>query len=370
MSTKSKCDFFSCSLWFLFFTVVHTVLAAPPAPPPSTASGIVYFEYDGAVMQMRADGSQKSVAIPANLYTGIPDLVTGMGIASPSNLTYGYQPWWLTVEEVGDGNIYPWGANRRELYVSQVSVGGATRIRVQLTDLFQSGIAPYMNASGFLSTCWSNDNLDTFISFVGVDVIDPQAVTLFKVPFRVTAGNVPGIDMTQLEEFPLLAWRDYHWSPAGQTAVYQFTNSSNVSSLLKHSLGDPLPTTLWVNSRASSADLSPQWSPAMVTEKVAFSRFRSTLERDVLTVNSSNGGGVKVILTARSRSFAMPLWAPLDGAYIVAKETDVSKSTWKHQLVQVPSGGGTRVNLTADLDSTKNKYLLAWRSGVEYFDLP
>lgn len=364
MSTKSKCDFFSCSLWFLFFAVVQAALAAPPAPPPpSTASGIVYFVYDGAVMQMRADGSQKSVAIPANH-------VTDMGIASPSNLTYGYQPWWLTVEEVGDGNVYPWGASRRELYASQIGADGATRLRVQLTDLFPAGIAPYANASGFLSTCWSNDNLDTFISCVGIYVNDPQAVTLFKVPFRVTAANVPGIDMTRLEEIPLLGWRDYHWSPAGQTVVCQFTNLSNVSSLLKHSLGDPLPTTLWVNSRASSADLSPQWSPSMATEKVAFSRFRSTLERDVLIVNSSNGGGEKVVLTARSRSYATPFWAPLDGAYIVAKETDLSKSSWKYQLVQAPSGGGTRVILTADLDSTKNKYLLTWRCGLEYFDLP
>lgn len=362
MLNTSRRVFVSCSVGFLFLAVIQTAGAAPPSPPPSTASGIVYFEYGGTVMQMRGDGSQKAVAIPANLRND-------MGLASPSNLTYGSKPWWLTVEEVGDGNIYPWGANRRELYVSRIGDGGTTRLRVQLTDLFQAGIAPYMNASGFLSTCWSNDNLDTFLSFVGINVNDPQAVTLFKVPFRVTAGNAPGIDMTRLEEIPLLDWRDYHWSPVGQTMVYQFTNSSNVSSLLKHSLGDPLPTTLWMNSRTSSADLSPQWSPTMATEKVAFSRFRSTLERDVLTVNS-NGGGEKVVLTARSRSYATPFWAPLDGAYLVAKETDVSKSTWKYQLVQAPSGGGARVILTADLDSMKDKHLLAWRCGLEYSDLP
>ncbi|MEX0702867.1 MAG: hypothetical protein WD069_12295 [Planctomycetales bacterium] len=139
-----------------------------PAPP-----GTIFFEYSGEVWGMSADGSGKRRALTQH--------VPGR---QPSSLVYGDDPitdrWWLEhqiVEPVTEGNYLfvlddggfvfrPFVPGLGELFALRADANtGDVLERVQLTH-----IRPYVRIHNTIR--WSNDGVDSFVSFVGNDLRD------------------------------------------------------------------------------------------------------------------------------------------------------------------------------------------------------
>jgi Tol biopolymer transport system component len=70
-----------------------------------------------------------------------------------------------------------------------------------------------------------------------------------------------------------------------------------------------------------------------------------------------DGTGIKTITSSGG---GWPAWSP-DGSHIVYSQSTKKGNTTTYNIFRVPAGGGTAVNLTADLQSTYLKLPLAWR---------
>jgi len=345
----------------------------PPATPP--APGRVFLSVANAaepdyfdILQMRADGTGLEVAIPAALWNTSP-----YGMPVPSNLRYNGEHWWLQVEEIHNGQTYPWGALRRELVVFQPFVdgqGNVTRFPITLTNLFERGIVPFVNQVGVQSTRWSNDNADTFVSFVGAYATESglePGLYVFRIPVVFDATGNPSADLSAIDasRIPLGQFREYDWSPDGTSIVCDWLDADNFSHLLRYSAlefaaGLP-PTVVWSNTRSSSSALNPHWSQLddSGNTRIAFASHRRVWERDAMTI-APNGTSLSTLQTGRDKGYWNPLWAPLDGSQLVLREVAVGRNSISVKIIRVNSDGSGRVDLL-----TSEAQLIAWRLSIE-----
>ncbi|MHB8953715.1 MAG: hypothetical protein ACYC4U_12155 [Pirellulaceae bacterium] len=368
------------SRWLILMLVLGFVVSPleaekpkPPAPPP--APGYIFFSVANTaepqysdILQMRADGTGLEVAIPAALWKTTP-----YGMPIPSNLRYNGEHWWLQVEEINDGQKYPWGALRRELVVFQAiddGQGNVTRLPLILTNLFDLGIVPFVNQVGVQTTRWSNDNADTFVSFVGAYATETgiaPGLYVFQVPVIFDATGFPSADLSTIDasRIPLGQFREYEWSPDGMSIVYDWLDEFNVSHLLRHSAlefaADLPPMEVWSNTRTSSSALNPKWSQPddSGSTRIAFASHRGVWERDAMTI-SPIGTGLQTLQTGKSKGYWSPLWAPLDGSQLVVREVTAGRNSISVKIIRVNRDGSGRVDLLAS-----EAQLIAWRLSIE-----
>lgn len=407
MPTMSKPGLLRVALFLLLLPAAPAARAAKPTQPPPAAAGTVFFEYQGEIRQMQADGTGGGVALASD------DLaLMGLGIEVhplPSSCRYDNRHWWLWIGARDGATTYPGtGALVREVFVGVPGPGGWA---VQLTDFFDDPAGQALVPSGYGNSewqilNWSNDGLDTFVSFVGYDMsespVPPRQWYIYQL--AIIAGE-DGRPLGPADGWPLVTGRiplpsnedgssatNHHWAPDGQTVLYQFDLGSSATSggfaaLYRHSLveadlGFPA-TELWRNDRETGIfgqNLGAQWSPDLdpgtdgYQGKIVFCRFRSSIERDLLTIpataeNLVGPAGTTSILSGRYRGYSQPRWAPLDGSQIVAREVDGSKgidvSKYPKNIVRIQGSGGSLVKLGGNLDSLALKQIVAWRHGFE-----
>jgi hypothetical protein len=358
-----------------------------PPPPPPAAPGTVFYESASTIWRIHQNGTQ-AVAIDA---ATLASLRRHNGTSSvtpvPTSQTHDGQSWWIWTAPRGDGAAYP-GYPDRPVLEFHVGIPGQLAYRV--SDLFASDHIYVANLErGRL--CWSNDDQDTFFSFIGRDLDDPVAqFYIFQVPYALVDGVPASGPIARRIPVPDSVWHD--WSPDGVTALYQQTiqnpDGTYTARLMKRTATDnannpPLftpATAVWTNDRSSWSDLQPRWSPDLdpiapgYQGKIAFARFRSTIERDVFTIPSNAEGlfGLgpltTLVLSGRSMGYSQPHWAPGDGSQLACgwldgrKGTDVSK--YPRNVIRFHLAAGSVTNLTSGLDQQAEKSIIAWRLGT------
>jgi len=273
--------------------------------------------------------------------------------------------------------------DRRELFLFTADRSGPTdRLQFlvslpndEVSDLYSVGIVPYNSMASERRICWSNDGLDTFISFFGTDRFeshpnDPAdplnfdnwtyARYIYKFPL-VWIGGIPYLNNQQMYRIPVDSARSLDWAPDGQTVVYQ-----NRGEIYTHHIGDPLPTEISSNGRI------PAWSPDLEATiagdqcRIAFTARYSNYYNDQITVNPDGSGSVTVA-GLRADVNSENCWEPVAGTRIVILASEYQRKTWSwlHDIVVIPSSGGEPVNLTTNLNRSVYKHIIAWRHGLE-----
>ncbi|MHB8970372.1 MAG: TolB family protein [Pirellulaceae bacterium] len=110
-----------------------------------------------------------------------------------------------------------------------------------------------------------------------------------------------------------------------------------------------------------SGDVNPRWSPPGVPERIAF-------KSAGLCTIAPNGTDLKVVYDAGTKSWSdylrNPYWSP-DGKYLVTENVLATMgkggvSTYSYEIAVVPSQGGAKAILTADMPEADMRPL-GWR---------
>jgi hypothetical protein len=363
----------------------------PPKPPNDdggTEPGTIYFIFNAdhnapfepeIVLGMNPDGS--------GVFQALPDDFLGQ----PSRRVYGEDAhrWWLTVWPIFDGNFYPNGGQRREVFAFRPDPGAPQGVRaLQLTDLFDldnpgQSIEPAPDTWRWAR--WSNDLEDTFISFRGADHAEGGANCIFRVPLNGaliedmdTGGSEPLIGREYIERVLQLPGPcgEHAWSPDGNELAYVCTPDQPIEGLSKFiyvksadadgyfaplEMGTPIWAGNW--TYASMLDWSPDGS------RIAFNGQTPDMGHYNLWTLAPDG----TVLSQSDPyySYGFPRWSP-DSRYMALNVTkrDNSFKSGSYFLRDVArvnrNGRGVRV-LTADLEVSSTsfpraryKYVIAW----------
>lgn len=323
----------------------------PKDDPPPLPETTIYFTpfanfVDSAHAAMNTDGSGKVEVMPDG-FRGVP-----------SHLVYGADGhrWWLTIEEVGDGQTYPGTATpRREAYASRpVILGDGTldRDRFQLTNTFDPNriVAPSRTPR------WSNDGGDSFVSFEATveDEMGEFVSRLVRVPFVIDAGGNP----TVVEEhvvFDIPGCCAFDWSPDGEQVVTQIgVFNDGIRTDLLFVFNVTLGTSLQLFPDDA---FTPTWQPD--PDDTGITRIAFESGDDIWTINPDGTGATLVHQSPGFPKgvFRSPSWSP-DGEHLLFQfihKTDRRKGTTSpfgsnSDVVRAPAQGGAVVDLTKDLD--------------------
>ncbi len=325
--------------------------AKPGTPPDPPGPGTICFretfvtaDYITAqdVWEMNSDGSNRLLA-----YTKYSTEVD-----EPSCQTYGGYRWWLTlIDDMVNGN---------ELYAFRPDDEGGLKW-VQLTDVARDDIDLL---GDLIRARWAPDDL--FITVVGADKrqttptyhiwrIDISGLEIELAGESFTPVTVSGDDRF----YAIVNGAEsinggYALSPGGDKVVYQTPSGVWVTHV------DYPNTRTFLRSDGMRFDWSPDGT------KITF-----TVQPSIWTMNV-DGTGAKAVAIGKnvtgtmhgSPGYLHSFWSPDSKWLVFRREVQVRVGNTRPiqcDIVQMPAGGGTIVNLTSDMDPFKWKLPLAWR---------
>lgn len=335
MLTRRRCTMIAVAvlLGLVGLTAFLHTATAGKTPPPNFGGSICY-SYAGQIWAMNGDGSGKHPVTPPSSW-GIPSAIDHFG-------DDGYtHTWWLCSQVVPGGGTYPDGRAQRELYVFRTHyVNGVWQIQwVQLTDLLNAGIAPRDSVS------WSNDGLDTFVSFAGHDFNQGRSF-VYRAAISFSAGAMPRLAESPwplVEVSPWVMGVPFHWSPDALSLVY--------GGQFGLSLYDLEGTPTWIHS---GGDNGVQWSPPTVPAEQERIVFTDGLY-DIRTTDPDGNDDTLLYTYTRGQSQASvdqvrsPFWSPGGNYVVFANLIPKVKGlhlTYVAKVAVVPSQGGAKTTLT------------------------
>jgi hypothetical protein len=353
----------SCLKWM---TIVGVTLfaasladAKPPKSPttPPTPAGLVYYHDGMGVMQMKADGTEKTFLFPVKT-----------GEIAPSSKMYGGKRWWLV-------NLYPDDDGPANLFATN----GLSWIQITDSGIVDNGDGTETLAFFWGTPSWSNDGQDSFCSIHarrGTRLLgssDSSKIEAVIYRFKISASDLEAMSLIGYEPLifdgdplatPVIntaatlmgdALGPHHWSPDGNQIAFTNKNPGDVGPVLRVAdVSDgPVPASTGLvlfNNNTSNGVLSVQWSPN--GQRIAFST-----TAQVYTINPT--GSNLVNLT----SGFQPYWSPdsLRLTYRIRTTNNRSNlyNTSFYDIATIPAGGGSIVNLTTD---GFLKFGLGWRN--------
>jgi hypothetical protein len=360
--------------------LAETLAGKPvPPPPPPSLPGTVYFLYDtnpqdqglqANILQMAANGASKG---PSPY--GAP---WQSGEAEPSVKRYGAanRPWWLTSVGTGDPD-YAAGIH--------VTKDGLNLIRIAASG-DRDNLDGTVTGLRFGAPVWSNDDQDSCVFAPGYRFQKDLATNTFLWRYRVlyridiSASDVEGLGTDVIavtDGDPRLVPLAIYEVPAGVSAAY--TEMGDVALApspdgnrfvlsFRHPLTSYSDLYLLDVSNGpvlfeAAADLVFEAEPPYVPFRVKWSPPTASTSRVMFQsggiIRSMNPDGTG-IRTITSSGGGWPAWSP-DGSHIVYSQMTKKGNTSTYNILRIPSGGGTAVNLTADLEPTFMKLPIAWR---------
>ena len=382
-------------------------MAKKPVPPddppePESAASTIYYRQGATIWGMNPDGSGEFQALPEGLYGDATHTVM------PSTLVYGPDDgyrWWLTLATVDktydyvvwvdgkgtnlegydyaedpDDIVLPYDGyehlyDRQELFAMRDD----TLEVVQLTDTF----GDLANVEG--QAYWSNDGLDTFVSFVGLNVssavfeIDEDGVT--KTVFHIDpiiaddpARIVHRVDVFGFELDELVApvtydaieqigpYQDdlYHWGPSGGRLTYVKLDENGKKEIW---VADLQPDESWSSELLfddeSYGAYAPNWSPVIETPRIAFCH-----RTNIWSIDPDNplDAGPLHLNEPASTTMHYPIWSP-DGAEVLFQLAYWKISGTAYYLATLPAEGSKKHKvLSGDLDTSLSVIPIAWVS--------
>jgi hypothetical protein len=358
-----------------------------PTEPPSP--GTVLFEgplkigtesWSGAQWGMNADGSRKTIAFTHRFYSK----------PLPSALVYGTDPvldrWWLTLEEVQPVVIGEFPAVY-ELFACRVDPEGNLQ-RVQLTALHPHVTISHPGFHPDVHFSWSNDGMDSFVSFRGrtyglddaetpPELQDPSddLVHIFRLnlsgadiqaafeqysdPKIGIDGFTTGMIQSVLEygdvAYPMGGTLAYHhWSPNSQRLTYVMPGELWVADCSSGPVthGDSETRKIWTECRF------PQWSPD--GGRIALGH-----DGSVWTVKPDGSGATLVLGKTRSDSYAVPVWSPDSRQLAVVYRRDKGLDP-EYFVARVAASGGTATVLTKEMEPSGEKRPTGWSMNIPF----
>ena len=328
--------------------------------PPS---GTIYFDLNGPVLTMDADGGAKT-ALPLNVF------------GQPSQTLHGGRRWFLDVREV-PGDPYPDGGARVELFA--VRDDGDELFTVQLTDDPRLEVNPRRTFSDRVNKVrWAPFSVDentvvedAFVSFETVEWDLAQGVAngggIYVAPIDFDQdGNVVGLMTAPDPAQPLVSipvhprdpdndgviddWRTrtfgFDWAPDGTALVWGEGRLEDPSVLYVVDFQAPTPESVPI----AQVDLNgnPRWSPDGSRIALALIEGIATIAPDgtSLAMIVRSTGGRQTI-----NSLGNPIWSA-DGGHLVYShfEWNLNNGGSSRDLYRVTATGKGRTNLTTDID--------------------
>jgi hypothetical protein len=292
-----------------------------------TPAGTIYWNGPGDAQwnmwTMNADGKSKQYLCPN---------VCG----EPSRLLHGGMRWFLEARTIGTGT-FPNGNPRRELFA--VRQDG---LEVQLTD--QPNLEWLGGAAGPVPARWAPG--DAQVSWIA-QRWDGEAVVesgIYAAEFAFDEqSQIPGV--VAQADAPLVSdealgnrINSHDWSPDGTRIVLEAGAAMFIADLDTGAL-DLVPTTYPV--------FGPVWSPA--DTKIAYSDYS---DGDGIVTLNVDGAGEKVITSTGG----VPIWSPT-GSHLLYRLS--APNRWRMDIVRIPVDGGSKLNLTKDLDG--GGFARGWR---------
>lgn len=374
---KSRLVRFSMGVIVAGFTALSPTVSLS-APPPGKGGGggggggdenlpgTVYVAYtatnnanDTVVIGMNPDGTGKFQAL--GRFGDLGDLVRGV---EPSNLEYGTlatgdpDRWFLYLALVNIVVLTPdeW-IHQFELF----AVNGSGDV-VQLTDL--SADLDYLPES---NPRWSNDGMDSFVSFVGVnadgrhiwrlhvtvaDFTDPNWAPV--TPNDPRLEHITEIDTTRA---------DFDWSPDGSAVAYLEGPFSNRALVVRDVAAGEDHVLVQADGLSD-----PRWSPdgAQIAYTTLVSTGYGYATPDAVCTIGADGLPQEILTSKTKRTFSQPFWSP------TVPTTDLVIRLWTAargaQVARVHDNGSGLTILTDDLP-TGYMYPLGWRPNISVEEL-
>jgi hypothetical protein len=299
--------------WALGLSVVLALVVGvasakkpPPPPPPDPVTGEIYYEADGNLWVMDADGSNQTRLVNPTIW------------GTPSFDLHGGERWFLNVW--GAEGTYPDGRP-----VWEVAVYNESRtVLILLTDDPLLEITPYPGQWGGV-TWASGDEAISWVahSWVWDDaeqkyVVDKAGIWSVPVSFymdgnqmKVKADGTPTLavecDYTLDQDdyvIPDVGWSDHSWSPDNTKVVYTLGSNTNLKIYVSGS-----DTELATGS-------SPAWSSGgLIAFHFDFS----------LSIMNPDGSGKERLVRGRQRDNPdHPYFSP-DGDHVVYTKSKLGR---------------------------------------------
>jgi hypothetical protein len=304
--------------------------AFPPSSSGGTGGGTIYYTYAGVLNTMNSDGSNKA-ALPAGV------------LGEPSYALHGpaSDRWFL---HIANGELY--------------AVRGDAAIDVQLTDALD-GITVLGESS---TPSWAKNDpstttvneADSFVSFVGTDGGDMEAIYVADVAFD--AAGVPAL--TSAAEAVVLDpdINNFDWAPNGVQVAYARSATGNCGTI-----GCP---QIYVYTVGGASYLLTDGSRVAWSPSGAKLAFRTNgFIGDIATINPDGSGRVTIATGHAGQYITLntPKWSP-GSTHLIYHRSGGWGSNVSEVYRTSATGGGT-ANLTSDLPTTfvNPAVPVAWR---------
>jgi len=179
-------------------------------------------------------------------------------------------------------------------------------------------------------------------------------------------AGAPRLEFAGMKKVPVYAdtkTSGVDWSADGTTVVYG--TGFKGGELWTHHQDDALPVLL---QQAVGGWPLPGWSPHLdiAQSRIAFDARPDSQWIEQRTISPSGNGMASIDKTRSFNGGTENCWQPMDGSDIVKRTATYSrKSGWLVDVVRIPAGGGTAIDLTSTLSRTVDKQIIAWRHGME-----
>ena len=295
-------------------------------------TGTIYFDSQGHLNAMNADGSGK---------TALPAGVRG----SPGRLLHGGKRWFLQTFNMGV-ETYPDGRTRRELFAIPEDGSAAVQLTndpgLELLHYGWKWLPGEAAGSAVISGFARHWNADGSVGFEAASVGLYWAELQFDGSGAPTAPTVPPAFLVSVgvknESWPDIEG-GWDFSPDLSQVV---ADRGSVGEIRIITVATGLSRTLY-----SGNAWGPAWSPNGA--RIAFWLSTPNLVYGAIATIAPDGSGYKTNVKALGgTSLYSPYWSP-DSAFLLYTNDTSGGWNFAYDVYRVGAGGGSQVNLTSDM---------------------